>query len=321
MLFSLKNYIIKKIINSNNTYINLFENKHVAIEKIKKSSTSSDIREALCFAIRQNIYSASNFFILIDFYVYLIEQQTSSIQLIEEETILDFLFIYGSNKSIYTQNRFKNTVLSFSNYYRTKLCNLKPINIASNKKCPKKLFFNEFLSIKEVKKIFEFIDNNYVNEVDIAILKLLIRTGIRVSELINIKKEDIFTNDPCFYIISIKGKNNLYRNAYIQKKHIKKEFTALLKISNKWIFEKKGKKVTSQNVYYLVSKTLKKNNINKNKNGPHLLRHTFATHLYRKTKDIILVQESLGHKSIQSTQLYIHTDFEYIKKMCSAYDE
>ncbi len=90
---------------------------------------------------------------------------------------------------------------------------------------------------------------------------------------------------------------------------------------NKWFFEKNGKKVTSQNVYCLVSKTLKKNNINKNKSGPHLFRHTFATHLYRKNRDIIMVQESLGHQSIQSTQIYIHSDLEYLKKMCYAFDE
>lgn len=220
-----------------------------------------------------------------------------------------------------TKNRFKNTVLSFSNDYRNKLYNLQPINIRSYKKHSKKLFFNEFLSISELKKIFKFIENNYVNEIDIAMLKLLMRTGIRVSELINIRKEDIFVDDPCLYIINIKGKNNLYRTICIQKKHIKKEFTVLLKTSNTWVFEKKRKKVTSQDVYYLVNKTLKKNSINKNKSGPHLFRHTFATHLYRKTKDIIMVQESLGHQSIQSTQIYIHSDLEYLKKMCYAFDE
>jgi len=172
-----------------------------------------------------------------------------------------------------------------------------------------------------VRKILEFIDDSYINEVDIAMLKLLIRTGIRVSELINIKKEDISIEDSCLYTINIKGKNNLYRTICIQKKHIQKEFKILLKNSSKWIFEKKRKKITPQNVYYLVNKTLKKNNINKNKSGPHLFRHTFATHLYRKTKDIILVQESLGHQSIQSTQIYIHTDFTYLKKMCNAFDE
>lgn len=252
--------------------------------------------------------------------MYLAQQQTGLVQ-IEKEIILDFLFIYCSGKSAYTQNRFKNTVLSFSNSYRKKVFNLQPINIISYKKHPKKLFLNDFLSISEIKKLFEFIDNNYVNEIDIAMLKLLIRTGIRVSELINIKKEDIYISDSRFYIINIKGKNNLYRVVYIQKKHIKKEFEILFKTSSKWIFEKKEKKVTSQDVYYLVNKTLKKNNINKNKSGPHLFRHTFATHLYRKTRDIILVQESLGHQSIQSTQIYIHSDLEYLKKMCCVFDE
>ena len=275
----------------------------------------------MCFAIKQNIYSASNLFILVEFYIYLAQQQMGLIQIIDEEVILDFLFIYCAGKSVDTKNRFKNTVLSFSNYYRNKLYNLQPINIASYKKHPKKLFFNEFLSIIELKKIFEFIDNNYVNEIDIAVLKLLIRTGIRVSELISIRKKDIFTDDPSFYIINIKGKNNLYRTICIQKKHIQKEFKVLLKASNKWIFEKKRKKITSQYVYYLVSKTLKKNKIYKNKSGPHIFRHTFATHLYRKTKDIIMVQESLGHQSIQSTQIYIHSDLEYLKKMCYAFDE
>lgn len=321
-VFFLKNYLIKKIVNCSSTYINLFEDKYSIVERIKNGNTIDEVKEALCFAIKQNIYSASNLFILVEFYKYFTQRQRGSIQIIEEEMVLDFLLIYSYGKSAYTQNRFKNTILAFSNNYRSKLYNLQPINIRSYKKPPRKLFFNDFLSIDEVKKIFEFIDNSYVKEVDIAMLKLLLRTGIRVSELINIRKKDIFTDDPCLYIINIKcGKNSmLYRSICIQKKHIKKEFEVLFKTSNKWIFEKNRKKVTPQAVYYLVNKTLTKNNINKNKSGPHLFRHTFATHLYRKTKDIILVQESLGHRSIQSTQIYIHSDFAYLKGMCYAFD-
>lgn len=128
-------------------------------------------------------------------------------------------------------------------------------------------------------------------------------------------------DDPEFYIINIKGKNSLYRLVYIKKEHIKEEFKVLIKNSNKWIFEKNKKRISPASIYYLVRKTLKKNNIIKNKNGPHLFRHTFATHLYRKTKDIVLVQESLGHRSLRSTQIYIHTDLDYLKKICSVFDE
>jgi integrase/recombinase XerD len=198
---------------------------------------------------------------------------------------------------------------------------LEPLNISSYKKPIKTLFFNDFLSLKELKKIFEFINNNYANEIDRAMLQILIRTGIRVSELLNIQKKDITTDDPNFYTINIKGKNKLYRIIYIKKRYIEKEFKILFQTSNEWIFEKNKKKVTPQDVYYLVNKTLKKTNIYKNKSGPHLFRHTFATHLYRRTKDIIMVQESLGHKSIQSTQIYIHSDLEYLKQMSCAFDD
>lgn len=98
-------------------------------------------------------------------------------------------------------------------------------------------------------------------------LKLLLRTGIRVSELINIRKKDIFTDDPCLYIINIKcGKNSmLYRSICIQKKHIKKEFEVLFKTSNKWIFEKIRRKSLPKPFITLLIKLSQKTTSTKTK--------------------------------------------------------
>ena len=75
----------------------------------------------------------------------------------------------------------------------------------------------------------------------------------------------------------------------------------------------KGEQLSQAYVYTLVENILITANINKSKKGPHFLRHTFASLLYMKSKDLVLVQEALGHADINTSRIYTHFDKDKLK--------
>ena len=75
----------------------------------------------------------------------------------------------------------------------------------------------------------------------------------------------------------------------------------------------KGEQLSQAYIYTLVENILIAANINKSKKGPHFLRHTFASLLYMKSKDLVLVQEALGHADINTSRIYTHFDKDKLK--------
>lgn len=138
------------------------------------------------------------------------------------------------------------------------------------------------------------------------IIKTLYSTGLRVSELTNLKKDDIQGT----FIIVKKGKGNKQRKTIIDKTLAEE----LIKISDNYIFHNKGKPLTSRNIQKIISETAKRAGINK-KVTPHVLRHSFATHLLEDGTSIRVIQELLGHENLQTTQIYTHISEEELMKV------
>ena len=177
----------------------------------------------------------------------------------------------------------------------------------------------EFMGEEEVKKFLEAIEesdfkqNSNRNKL---IIKIIIFTGIRVSEVLNLKRKDI-TEDGDLFIIRIRGKGNKYRIVMIKRHLIEDHLNAIaINYINKegYLFiNKKGTRLTQAYVSRIVEQILFKAGIRKEKNGAHMLRHTFATMLYKKQKDLVLVQEALGHASLNTSRIYTHFDSDKLK--------
>lgn len=149
------------------------------------------------------------------------------------------------------------------------------------------------------------------------IVELLYSTGIRKTELINIKENDIdFFNKT----IKILGKRNKERFVPLlesviiivkQYRELKNEYS---NIDNHLLITEKGNKVSKSLVYGIINSYFS-NVSTKVKKSPHILRHSFATHLLNEGANLNSVKELLGHSSLASTQVYTHNSLEVIKKV------
>lgn len=177
----------------------------------------------------------------------------------------------------------------------------------------------EFLSEDELKGFLEAIDlsefKNFEHR-NKLIIKTIIYTGIRVGEALNLKFKDI-SEDGDLYVLRIRGKGNKYRIVMIKKHLIFDHLNNLgTNLNNKdgFVFvNKKGKQLTQAYVSRIVENILLSAGIRKEKNGAHMLRHTFATMLYKKQKDLVLVQEALGHASLNTSRIYTHFDNQKLR--------
>ena len=177
----------------------------------------------------------------------------------------------------------------------------------------------EFMSEEELKKFLDGVENadfKANTTRNKLIIKIIIFTGIRVSEAIGIKLGDI-SEENDLYIIRIRAKGNKYRIVMIKKELIKDLLNNIpINYTNKdsYLFiNKKGTPLTQAYVSRIVEQILFKSGIRKQKNGAHMLRHTFATLLYKKQKDLVLVQEALGHASLNTSRIYTHFDSDKLK--------
>ena len=178
------------------------------------------------------------------------------------------------------------------------------------------------LSFYEVDKILESPDvTTVLGRRDKAVLEIMYSSGLRVSELINLKLGDLFFNDE---VIRVLGKGSKQRivpigssaviwcNEYLLKSRIHLENKSK---SQSYVFlNSRGTKLSRMGIWKIVDVYTKAAGIEKEVH-PHTFRHSFATHLLEGGADLRAVQEMLGHSDISTTQIYTHVDREYIKQV------
>ena len=179
------------------------------------------------------------------------------------------------------------------------------------------------LSQKEVSELLAQPNLNTATGLrDRAILELLYATGMRVSELINLKETDLHTD---LKIIRVLGKGSKERLVPVTDfalnwvdKYLKEvRDPALLKkgVACDFLFlNNRAGQLTRQAVWQSIKKYSKLARIDKDIT-PHTLRHTFATHLLENGADLRVVQEILGHSDISTTQIYTHLDFGHLSQV------
>ena len=174
-------------------------------------------------------------------------------------------------------------------------------------------------STKEVKSVLDAvsISNDFVSVRNKLIVELFYSTGIRRAELMNIKLMDIDSNKG---VLKVLGKRNKERLVPILKSVLNTletyliERSKIVKNSDFLFITEKGNKIYETLVYRVINSYFSKVS-SKVKKSPHILRHSFATHLLNEGADLNSVKELLGHTSLASTQVYTHNSLDAIKQV------
>mgnify|MGYP004459722043 FL=1 len=222
----------------------------------------------------------------------------------------------------YKKNSISKNLSSLRSYYKflteEKVVLNNPFKNISNPKKDKKL--PDFLNYEEINKLFDSADTKTpLGLRNRCILELLYDTGIRVSELVNLKINDIEFDKKTINILG-KGKKEriVYYGDYLQEvleKYINDSRKYLLnnKLSEYLILNNNGSKITTRGVEYIIDKMVNEAAI-KHKISPHVLRHTFATHMLNGGADIKSIQQLLGHESLSTTGIYTHITNDVLRQ-------
>ena len=229
-------------------------------------------------------------------------------------------FVYQQTKLIKpsSQSRLISSLKNFFDYLIIeKIIFINPINSIQYPKITTKI--PETLSTKEIDKLIVYLKKSKKNSLrNCAILEVLYSCGLRVSELTNLNISDIFFDD---FLIKILGKGRKERFVPMSKivkemikdymyserfnKITKKGFEDILFLNNR------GEKLTRVMIYTILNIAKKGTGIKK-KVSPHILRHSFATHLIENGADISSIQHMLGHTNITTTERYLHVSKKHL---------
>ena len=199
-----------------------------------------------------------------------------------------------------------------------------PMTLIDSPKIGRKL--PDTLSIKEIDTLIEAIDlSKPQGERNRSIIETLYGCGLRVSELISLKLSDLFFEEG-FIKVTGKGKKerfvpispytqkyiNIYKAQIRSHQDIQKGNEDILYLN------RRGKQLTRAMIFTIVRQLAEKTGLNKSI-SPHTFRHSFATHLLENGADLSSIQQMLGHESITTTEIYVHTDSSFLKEVIQKY--
>lgn len=255
-----------------------------------------------------------------DFVTFLEEHKYRAFKEVDYQVIRKYLnYLYEKKYTNKTISRHISSLRSFFKYLlKKKIINNNPMTLISNPKIEKKL--PKFVPYHELEQILNVFDTNtsldYRNSL---ILELLYSTGIRVGELVNIKIKDIELNKK---EIRILGKGNKERIVLFGSRCSKlleqylntfyKEYNS--KNSDYLLLGVRGNKINDREVRKVVDEAVKRAGVKLNV-SPHVLRHTFATHMLNEGADLKSVQQLLGHESLSTTTIYTHVSNERLRNV------
>ena len=237
-----------------------------------------------------------------DFQNFLNENETKISSEINYSFIRQWIVNLSENK--YSKISINRKIASLKSYFNF-LVNIgkiqsSPLKAHKNLKGSSKIVIP--FSEEEIKKLFDNFETSKINDRDKLIIEIFYSTGIRREELINIKIKHIFFDNAMMKIV---GKRNKERMIPILPKLSKNIMNYINKNDpNIYLFENvKSKKISVSTIYRVINKYFRFVST-KVKVSPHVLRHTFATHMLNNGADINTIKEILGHSSLSSTQIY-----------------
>lgn len=255
-----------------------------------------------CESYRYNLYKCANHY-------------DKDITFLDENDIRSYL--YQANRSSKTISHYITAFKEF--YYYLQDRNVISINPCENIKSPKySKLLPKFLTVEEVFKLLNINLRNPIDYRNKAMLELLYGTGIRISELLDLKIYNIYAEESVIKVMGKGSKERIipindvtlnYLNDYINNYRsyfIKDKETDLVFLNYK------GLKMSRQGFFKILKQLCEINNINK-EISPHTIRHSFATHLLNNGADLRIIQELLGHENITTTEIYTHISNKKVK--------
>ena len=220
-----------------------------------------------------------------------------------------------SNRSI---NRKISSLKSYFNFLlKSKQIKENPLRKHQSLKVEKRI--NVPFSEKEINEVLDFFDHddNFEQVRDKLIIEFLYTTGMRRAELIGLKENSVDLSQSIVKVIGKRNKErqipllNSVRKTIENYRGIKNKMTPL---TDHFFVTKKGAQIYPNLVYRIVNEYFGKVSL-KVKKSPHIVRHSFATHLLNEGADLNSVKELLGHSSLASTQVYTHSNLKDLKLM------
>ncbi|GAA7638978.1 tyrosine recombinase XerH [Helicobacter pylori] len=311
------------------------------LNELNQACVSSSQLEKVCKKARNAGLLGINTYALplLKFYEYTKKISLKSLKSIDEVLLAEFLSVYTGGLSLATKKNYRIALLGLFSYidkqnqdeneksyiYNITLKNISGVNQSAGNKLP------THLNNEELEKFLEGIDkiemSAKVRARNRLLIKIIVFTGMRSNEALQLKIKDFTLENGC-YTILIKGKGDKYRAVMLKAFHIEsllKEWLMereLYPIKNDLLFcNQKGSALTQAYLYKQVERIINFAGLRREKNGAHMLRHSFATLLYQKRHDLILVQEALGHASLNTSRIYTHFDKQRLEEAASIWEE
>ena len=169
----------------------------------------------------------------------------------------------------------------------------------------------------EVDRLFDAVpeDESPAKLRDKTLFFFLYYSGVRVGELVNVRTKDLDFESG--FIKIIKGKGNRFRKIPLHdrlKGQLEKYLAGAAELAGEYLFcNRKGKRISTDYVHHIIGEYALKAGL-KSRVTPHMLRHSFATHLYRENVDIKTLGKLLGHAEIRTTTVYTHVELKYLRE-------
>ncbi len=261
-----------------------------------------------------------------DIYKYLEYMESKNISSaldINYNNLLDYLKYLDDNK--YEVSSVARKIVSIKAFHKYLSENYNVVDISTKINTPR--FYRKLPNILTIEEVDNLLDIKLDTPFDYrnkAMLELMYSSGLRVSELINLELSDMDLNNNyvrCFgkgskeRIVPVGEYSSKYLSIYINeyRDSMKKGY-----YTEKIFLNNHGKEMTRQGFFKIIKKIAKDKDINKNIT-PHMLRHSFATHLLNNGADLRTIQEMLGHSSISTTQIYTNVTNDILKENYDLY--
>ena len=223
--------------------------------------------------------------------------------------------LYSMNIGARSIQRHLSSVKGFFKYLqKNHLINQSPFELISGPKTEKKL--PESLTPEQINRLLDFKPSSLIEIRDLAIIELMYSSGLRVSETVNVDIQDFEENRDFLRVIGKGSKTRLVplgrfaisaiNNWLEERKKITSDDGALF-------INKAGGRLTTRSVQLRLKKLAVKQGLPPI--NPHMLRHSFATHMLESSGDLRSIQELLGHSSLSTTQIYTNLDYQHLVKI------